>query len=131
MQEFKTRLKVRYAETDQMGVVYYANYLVWMEVARTEWFEQVCGRTYADLERDGYFLPVLDVSCHYKVPVRYPQEVDVFLIPRIVKGLYLEFDYEIRTNSTLNAVGFTRHVFTDARGKVLRLPDWLVQKLTN
>ena len=73
----RTRLRVRYAETDRMGVVYYANYLVWFEVGRTEWLRQA-GWSYSDMERDaGVLLPVIEVQCEYRQPARYDDEVDV------------------------------------------------------
>ncbi len=72
----ETRLQVRYAETDQMGVVYYANYLVWMEVARGE-LCKACGFDYCDMERDGVLMAVAEVNCRYKFPARYADEVTI------------------------------------------------------
>ncbi len=118
-------LKVRYAETDQMGVVYYANYLVWMEVARTEWFERSCGLSYAELEKRGLFLPVLEVSCRYLRPVYYPERVVVDLLPSVVNNLYLVFNYRIRVESDVRAEGFSRHVFLGRNRKVYRIGGWI------
>jgi len=70
MQSVETRLRVRYAETDQMGVVYYANYLVWMEVGRVE-FCRSSGIPYKEIEADGFLLAVLEVNCQYAAPARY------------------------------------------------------------
>jgi acyl-CoA thioester hydrolase len=71
---YATRIRVRYAETDQMGFVYYANHLVWFEVARTEALES-WGLAYTGLERDGYAIPVLSAHCDYASPARYGDEV--------------------------------------------------------
>ncbi len=117
-----------------MGVVYYANYFVWMEVARTEWFEQACGMSYHELEKEGIFLPVVEANCRYKGRIRYPDVVEVTVFPRLVRDLYLEFDYQIRVEDKEKATGFTRHVFVDKTGKVLRiegkLADLLYQSLS-
>ena len=66
----RTRVRVRYAETDRMGVVYYANYLVWFEVGRADWLRQT-GWTYREMERDGISLPVIEARCEYRQPARY------------------------------------------------------------
>ena len=72
-----TRVRVRYAETDKMGVVYYANYLVWFEVGRTEWLRQT-GWSYRDMELDsGVQLPVIEVHCDYRQPARYDDELNI------------------------------------------------------
>src|SRR5262245_36376771 len=65
-----TRVRVRYADTDQMGVVYYANYLVWFEVGRTEWLREA-GWNYRDMEETGVSLPVIEAHCEYRQPARY------------------------------------------------------------
>src|SRR5262245_61739985 len=72
----ETRFRVRYAETDQMGVVYYANYLVWMEVGRTD-FCKTLGFSYKDMEREGAFLAVVEVTCRYLAPARYDDAIVV------------------------------------------------------
>ena len=126
---FQMTLKVRYAETDQMGIVYYANYFVWMECIRTQWFETICGLSYAELEKQGLFLPVLEANCQYKKAIRYPEEVDIFLIPRLVKSLYIEFDYEISVKKELRAIGYTKHVFMDKAFKIKRIPDFVMSAL--
>src|SRR2546426_85588 len=93
MSSHHTRLRVRYAETDQMGVVYYANYLVWMEVARVEYCKSV-GFSYEEMEReDGIFLAVAEANCRYLYPARFDQEVTIETTlsgahPRMVKFAY-------------------------------------------
>ena len=72
----RTRVRVRYADTDQMGVVYYANYLVWFEVARTEWLRDG-GWSYREMEADGIALPVIEAHCEYRQPARYDDEIEI------------------------------------------------------
>ncbi len=127
---FSIRLKVRYAETDQMGVVYYANYFVWMEVVRTEWFEQSCGLSYAELERQGLFLPVIETSCNYRQPIYYPEEVKISVKPCLHRDLYLEFDYQFSVENEIRAMGFSRHVFLNKERKIQRI-DGTIKRLLN
>lgn len=91
---YRTRIRVRYAETDQMGFVYYANHLVWFEVARTEALES-WGLPYAGLERDGFAIPVLSAHCDYASPARYGDEVEVSMTGRMLDGLRFRFDYRV------------------------------------
>ena len=73
---FARRVRVRYAETDQMGVVYYANYLVWFEVGRTDWLRDA-GWTYREMEQDGHPLPVIEAHAEYRRPARYDDEIEI------------------------------------------------------
>lgn len=91
--------RVRYAETDQMGVVYYANYLVWCEIGRTE-FIRSFGRTYADLERQGIFLAVSEASLRYHAPARYDDRIRVDTRLSKVRSRALEFEYLILNADT-------------------------------
>src|SRR5207248_8661335 len=92
-----TRLRVRYAETDQMGVVYYANYLVWMEVARVE-FCKAAGFSYEQMEReDGVFLAVSEARCRYLYPARFDQEVMIATTLTSAHPRMVAFGYEIRS----------------------------------
>src|SRR6185295_137972 len=90
----RTRVRVRYAETDRMGVVYYANYLVWFEVGRTEWLRQ-SGWSYREMEEDGVGLPVIEAHCEYRQPVRYDAEVDIRARATLLSPVRVRFDYEI------------------------------------
>jgi acyl-CoA thioester hydrolase len=116
-------VRVRYAETDQMGVVYYANYFVWFEVGRTDWLRTV-GRTYRELEQDGLALPVIEAHCEYKHGARYDDELEVRTVGRLVSPVRLAFDYEIirRENNVIVATGFTVHAALDRTGRPTRLP---------
>jgi acyl-CoA thioester hydrolase len=125
MHAHETRIRVRYAETDQMGVVYYANYIVWMEVGRVEYCKTV-GFSYQKMEEeDGVFLAVAEASCRYAYPARFDQEVIIktWLAdahPRMVK-----FGYQMRLagSDRLVATGETRHVFCGRDLKPVRLPS--------
>src|ERR1041385_8853295 len=91
-----TTLRVRYAETDQMGVVYYANYLVWFEVARADWLRSF-GWTYREMEESGLLLPVIEAQCEYRSPARYDDEVEIRTTGRLLSLVRVAFSYEIRT----------------------------------
>ena len=124
------RFRVRYAETDQMGVVYYANYLIWFEMGRAEYCRQM-GFSYANLETNGFRLMVADVHCRYKAPARYDEIVRIETSIQELKKKTLVFGYKIFNDSTdqLLAQGYTKHVCTDLTGKLVRLPESFTQCL--
>ena len=108
----ETRLRVRYAETDQMGVVYYSNYLVWMEIGRTD-FCLESGFRYSDMEaNDGIAIAVADVQCRYHAPARYDDEVLVRTTLKRLRRRTMLFAYQIVHAATekLLAEGRTKHV---------------------
>lgn len=120
-----TRLRVRYAETDQMGVVYYANYMVWFEIGRTD-FCREHGFAYREMEEnDGLFIMVAEARCRYKAPARYDDEIEVRTALRGMRKRVLIFGYEIWRPLTqeLLAEGETVHVITDREGRPRVLPD--------
>jgi acyl-CoA thioester hydrolase len=116
-------VRVRYAETDKMGVVYYAHYFVWFEIGRTEWLRDT-GWTYRDMEAQGLALPVLESHCEYKLGARYDDEIEVRTKARLVSPVRIAFDYEVvrRPDSVTLASGYTVHITLDGRGKPTRLP---------
>jgi len=121
----ETRLRVRYAETDQMGVVYHSNHLVWFEIGRVELMRQL-GFSYRDMERDdGCFIAVAEVKCRYRAPVRYDEEVVVRTRLKGVRESVVQFTYELvrAENGALLAEGETTHIVTDANMKVAALPE--------
>ena len=121
----ETRLRVRYAETDQMGVVYYANYLIWMEVGRVE-LCKACGFNYRDMEQDdGIYLAVAEANCRYRFPARYDDEVIVKTWIEEAKTRIVIFHYEMRLaeGDRVLANGFTRHVFVSRQMQRVRLPE--------
>jgi acyl-CoA thioester hydrolase len=118
-------LHVRYAETDQMGVVYYSNYLVWFEIGRTDYCRQH-GFAYRDMEeQDGLYIIVAEARCRYKAPAHYDDEILVRTCLRAVRKRVLVFGYEIyhQMNDELLAEGETVHVITDRDGRPRSLPD--------
>ncbi|PAE22404.1 hypothetical protein CHH80_00105 [Bacillus sp. 7504-2] len=103
-------IEVRYAETDQMGVVYHANYLVWMEVGRTALIKQL-GFNYAELEKEGVISPVLDIQVSYKKPLRYGETAKIDTWIEAYDGLKVIYGYEIYTGEGVLAVtGQSTHV---------------------
>jgi acyl-CoA thioester hydrolase len=116
-----TQVRVRYAETDQMGVAYYANYLVWFEVARADWL-RAAGLTYRQLEADGLFLPVIEAHCEYRAPVRYDDALAVRAAARLASPARLAFDYDITGPGGPVATGSTVHALLDGRGRPVRVP---------
>jgi acyl-CoA thioester hydrolase len=120
-----TTLRVRYAETDQMGVVYYANYLIWFEVGRTDLCRKL-GFAYREMEReDGLYLIVAEARCRYKAPAHYDDEIEVRTRLRELRKRVLIFTYEIyrQPDEELLAEGETVHVITDRHGRPRALPE--------
>lgn len=120
----ETRLRVRYAETDQMGVVYHANHFIWFEVGRVELLRQL-GFSYRDMEaRDGCFIAVVDARCRYKAPARYDDEILVRTKIKNIRDSLIHFGYELRraNDDTLLAEGETTHIVTDSGMNVTTIP---------
>jgi acyl-CoA thioester hydrolase len=124
-------IRVRYAETDKMGVVYHANYFMWFEIGRCELLRKM-GRSYRDLEATGIGLPVIEAHCEYRSPARYDDELEVRTTGRMLSPARLEFSYEIRrpSDGTVNAVGRTVHAAVDTAGRPCRLPDYVQELLS-
>jgi acyl-CoA thioester hydrolase len=117
-------VRARYAETDKMGVVYYANYFVWFEVGRGDLLRAL-GWTYRDMEQAGVSLPVIDAQCAYHRSVRYDDELEVRTEGRMLSPVRMEFTYQVvrRDDQTLAASGRTVHAALDPAGRPCRLPD--------
>jgi acyl-CoA thioester hydrolase len=107
----ETTLRVRYAETDQMAVVYHSNYLIWFEVGRVELMRQL-GFTYLEMEQDGINLPVVEVKCRYKHPARYDDEITIRTRVEQMRPSLLRFHYETvrKSDGQLLATGESTHV---------------------
>jgi acyl-CoA thioester hydrolase len=121
----EARLRVRYAETDQMGVVYYANYLVWMEVGRVEYCKAV-GFNYRDMEReDGVLLAVAEAKCRYLFPARYDDEVVVKTWVEKASRRLVAFGYEMlrAEDGRVLARGESTHIFCGPDLRPARLPE--------
>ncbi len=115
---FHYTLHVPYAHTDQMRFVYYANYLVYFEMARSAMLREV-GLPYAEMEKKGLFLPVVEAHCLYKAPAHFDDELKV--VSRCaLEGLRLRVDYEVMRGDKVIVTGYTVHVCLSAAGKVLR-----------
>jgi acyl-CoA thioester hydrolase len=124
-----TEVRVRYAETDQMGIVYYANYLIWFELGRVELLRSL-GLAYSRLETDhGCILPVIEARCRYRAPARYDDEILIETWPAMVRGSVLKFAYRILRKGaegeeqTLLAEGETVHVVCDDQLQRKPLPE--------
>ena len=120
----ETRLRVRYAETDQMGVVYHSHYIVWMEIGRVEYCRSI-GVRYRDMEeQDGVLLAVAKVHCRFVAPARYDDEVNVATRVARAHPRLVTFAYEMRRaeDAQLLAEGETTHVFCDRELRPRKLP---------
>jgi acyl-CoA thioester hydrolase len=125
----ETRLRVRYAETDQMGVVYHSNHFIWFEVGRVELLRQL-GFSYRDMEsQDNRFIAVAEAKCRYRAPVRYDEEVLIRTQLLNVRASVVHFGYELRRmeDGTLLAEGETTHIVTDGTMKIAALPEKYMQ----
>lgn len=121
----ETRVRVRYAETDQMGVAYYANFFIWMEVGRVELLRQL-GFDYKQMEiEDDCHIPVVEATCRYKSPARYDDELIVRTNVAAMRGYILKFGYSIlrAKDKHLLAEGESTHVVTDRKMKKRPLPE--------
>jgi acyl-CoA thioester hydrolase len=131
-----TEIRVRYAETDQMGVVYYSNYLVWFEIGRVELLRSL-GLAYSQLETEyGCILPVAEARCRYRASARYDDEILIETRPALLRGSVLKFAYKIYRKPNqegkereLLAEGETVHVVCDVQMKKKHLPEKYVEAL--
>ena len=118
----RTRVRVRYAETDRMGVVYYANYFVWFEIGRTDWLRET-GQSYREMESGGVQLPVIEAHCEYRRPAKYDDDLEIRTRATLLTPVRIRFDYEIiRGDDDTLVTGHTIHAALDARGRPCRLP---------
>ena len=130
MYKSKTQIRVRYAETDQMGYVYYGNYATYYEVARVESLRQL-GLSYKNLEADGIIMPVLENYSKYIAPGRYDELLTIKIVIKKRPGVKIVFNYEIfnEVNELIN-IGETKLAFIDtASGKPCRMPDDLAKAM--
>jgi acyl-CoA thioester hydrolase len=129
----ETKLRVRYAETDQMGVVYHSNFVIWFEVGRVELLRQL-GFQYRDMEQqDDCHIPVVDLRVRYKVPAQYDEEIVIRTEIRNVRSSLLHFTYEVfrESDRTLLATGETMHIIVDKQLKRRSLPEKYLQAFTS
>ena len=129
---FETPIRVRYAETDKMGVVYYGNYFTWFEIGRTDVCRQ-CGFSYRDMEiEDDAFLMVVETQCRYRRPARYEDDLVVRTRLEAWSKRTMRFNYEILHESTreLLAEGMTVHVVTTSLGRPRSFPSRQAELIT-
>jgi len=119
-----SRGRVRYAETDKMGVVYYANYFVWFEVGRTDLLRE-SGWNYREMETEGFGLPVIEAHCTYRESAKYDDEIEVRTSGTLLSPVRVEFTYEIvrAADAVTLATGTTVHATLDRNGRPCRLPQ--------
>lgn len=131
MKLFDYKVRVRYAETDRMGISYYANYFIWFEAARTEYFRSL-GFAYSEFEKQGILLPVAEAHCRYTSPSSYDDLLTVRTIVSQMRQSSLRFDYEVFKNEDTSkpiATGYTVHVFSGPDLKPIRIPEILRSKV--
>ena len=121
---------MRYAETDNMGIAYHANYFVWFEVGRCDLLRSL-GQTYRELEMQGVMLPVIEVHCKFRDPARYDDELNIETSGSLLSQVRVEFFYEVvrRADQKKLAVGGTVHASIDRSGQPLRLPAEIQEAL--
>lgn len=124
----KLNLRVSYADTDQMGMVHYANYLNFFEIGRTELFREI-GVNYKDLERFEIYLPVSSVECKYISPVKYDDLITIETKIYEIAAASITFYYEIKIDDKLLALGKTKHPFVNKNLKPIRIPQNIKQEL--
>ena len=123
-------IRVIFGDTDQMGVVYYANYLRFFEGARASYWRAL-GRSYKDLEDAQVAMPVVEAHCNYKRPAHYEDVLWVDTWVEDVRGASLRFMYEVRCGAALLAEGYTRHAVIGPNGRPTRLPDFMRDLVTS
>ena len=123
MNYYDYEYRVRYGDTDKMGISYYANYFVWFEAARTEYFRAL-GKPYTECEKKGYFLPVVETSARYLAPSTYDDLVVVRTSVSEFRSSSMRFEYQVLNQKTqkLLVTGFSTHVFVDSKMKPARVP---------
>jgi acyl-CoA thioester hydrolase len=119
-----SRVRVRYAETDQMRVAYHANFFVWFEVGRTDLLRQI-GWSYREMEQAGFQLPVIEAHCRFLKPARYDDEIEIRTVGRLMSAVRVQFEYEaVRVaDEVVAATGQTLHAAVTPAGRPCRLPD--------
>ena len=125
-----SRLRVRYAETDQMGVAWHGSYLAWFEVGRTDLLRER-GMTYRELEQADVRLPVVEARASYRRPALYDDLLEIHTRVAEQSGARLSFEYDVRREGEAAAIatGYTAHVAVNGRGRPRRLPPDLVRLL--
>ncbi len=130
MDKKTVKIRVIYADTDAMGIVYHTNYIRWFETGRTEFFRNI-GIAYRDVESGGFNLPLTQAYCHYHLPARYDDLVLLETDIDFIKRASIKFVHKIwdEAHKNLLAEGYTVHACTDSSGKVIRIPAMITDRL--
>lgn len=128
MLSYRSEIRVRYAETDQMGVVHHSVYPVWFEAARSDLFRAM-HLPYSEFEENGIIIMVTEMNCRFLKPAHYDELIEVEVIPRMLTPVRLQIDYQVTrpSDGALVATGYTRHAFADKQGRPINLkktPFW-------
>jgi acyl-CoA thioester hydrolase len=116
-----TQIRISYADTDQMGMVYYGNYLTYFERGRTEWL-RACGFTYKDMEAKQLYFPVLHAECNYHAPAKYDDVITVETKLSALTAASVTFSYQVKMGQKLLVSGSTKHPLVNASFKPTRIP---------
>lgn len=129
MIETQAKIRVRFSETDAMGIVYHANYLPWFEVARTQMLAEI-GLPYRELQDSGYLLPVLEVNAAYRSSAKYDDEIVIRAMMKTLPRLRIRIDYEVLRGEELLTTGYTVHAFMNKDGVAVRPPSFFTEKIS-
>lgn len=129
MIETSSEVRVRYQETDAMGIVYHANYLTWFEIARVDMLDKL-NVPYRELEAQGYLLPVLEASLKYKKPAKFDDRLTVSASIRELPSVRITVYYEVRRGNERLASGGTMHAFIGKDGYPVKPPDAFMEKVS-
>lgn len=130
MKRNQVNIRVIYADTDAMGIVYHTNYIKWFEIGRTELLRSV-GIVYAEMEAQGYNLPLTEVYCNYLFPARYDQVIVVETYLEYIRRASMKFVYTISDEDREKSLveGYTVHACTNKLGKIVRIPAFILEKV--
>lgn len=130
MMEHSVNIRVRYAETDQMKFAHHSAYVAWFEMARIELMRSV-GLIYAQMEKDGYLLPVLEVQIRYHKPAYFDDLLTIIAQPAGVEKARLRINYKVMKERALIAEGYSVHAFMNREGKPIRPPEFFLKKFVH
>jgi acyl-CoA thioester hydrolase len=129
VRQSQIRFKVRYAETDAMGIAHHSNYVIWLEMGRVDFLEQI-GIPYSEVERRGVYLVVTNVGVKYRRPARFDDEIILTTRLSALKSRLVRFDYALETpDGGLLAEGFSEHIATDLEKRSVPIPHHLREAL--
>ena len=130
MKKNHVEIRVIYADTDAMGIVYHTNYIKWFEIGRTELLRSI-GIVYAEVESQGYNMPLTEAYCHYLLPAKYDQIIILETEMEYLKRASMKFNYTLwdECKEKVLVEGYTVHACTNNLGKIVRFPSFIVKKI--